>query len=129
MGTDDLDHVLMARVRDRDMAAYRTLVRRHLKKGIGFAERMLGNNQDAEDVMQEACFKLWKAAEHWQPRAKVSTWLYRVVFNGCIDRHRKVLPFTLVDTDTIVDDVPGTDDVLAARQRSRQVQEALRSLP
>ena len=54
------------------------------------ALRMLGDRAEAEDVAQEALLRLWRIAPDWEPgRARVSTWLYRVVGNLCIDRLRR----------------------------------------
>ena len=69
----DTDNELMRRAGKGDTAAYRLLVTRHLSRCVRFAERMLGNRQDAEDVVQEACLKLWHQAPAWEPKAQVST--------------------------------------------------------
>jgi len=126
---DDSDHRLMLRVGQKDMAAYRELVGRHLNRGIKVAERMLGNRQDAEDVMQDTCLKIWKEAERWQPKARFSTWLYRVIFNACIDFKRKVVPMSGVEVETLADDVPAADDAMMMMQRARRVKQALQKLP
>lgn len=112
------------------MRAYRELVGRHLNRGVKVAERMLGNRQDAEDVMQEACLKIWKEAPRWKPQAKFSTWLYRVVLNACLDRKRRIVPARAEEElDEIADDKPMADAVMIGRQRSDSVKVALQALP
>ncbi len=118
----------MARIAQQDMAAYRQLVHRHLNFCVRFAERMLSNRQDAEDVAQEVCLKIWNEAPRWQPRAKFTTWLYRVLFNACSDHRRKVIPLAKVDLELIADTAMPADNAIMAQQQSRRVQEGLQRL-
>lgn len=128
MDSEEDDHALMRRIAQQDSVAYRQLVRRHLNFCVRFSERMLGNRQDAEDVAQEVCMKIWHEAPHWQPRAKFTTWLYRVLFNACTDRRRKIIPFGQVDLDIIPDPAPNADEGLIERERAQAVQAALQRL-
>src|SRR5881628_3560491 len=59
------------------------------------AYRLLGNRADAEDAVQRALLKAFEARASYAPRWALSTWLYRVLTNVCIDelrRRRRVLP-------------------------------------
>lgn len=123
------DHELVKRTAQGDLRAFRTLVEKHLARGVKVAERMLGNRQDAEDVMQETCLKIWKEAARWRPEAKFSTWLYRVVINGCLDRKRKFAPLTTDDFEGIVDETPGAEELLIRGEKAEQVKSALQKLP
>jgi RNA polymerase sigma factor (sigma-70 family) len=68
--------------------------------------RVLGDRAEAEDVTQEAMMRLWRMAPDWQPgTAKVSTWLYRVVLNLCLDIKRRQRGRT-----TPLDEVPEPAD-------------------
>jgi len=125
----DPDHALMLRIAGADMLAYRELVDRHLDRSVRVAERMLGNRQDAEDIVQEVCLKVWKEAPRWRPQAKFSTWLYRVLVNACIDWRRKVVPFVDTDMDGIEDGRCGDDERLIEQEDSRRVRDALQTLP
>lgn len=79
----------MARIAAGDAAAFAEVVDSSLDRVLAVARRMLGNSTDAEDVAQEAMLRLWRQAEKWDgSRARISTWLYRVTVNLCIDRHR-----------------------------------------
>jgi RNA polymerase sigma-70 factor (ECF subfamily) len=85
-----LDDHLIERMRQNDEGAYRLLVERHIDRAYGLALRILRSPADAEDVAQEAFVKAWIHRDNWQAgRAKFSTWLYRVIVNGCIDLQRK----------------------------------------
>lgn len=62
---------------------------------------MMGNTADAEDVVQDAYVRAFKALSSGQfdGRSGVQTWLYRIVTNGCLDalRRRKVRPVAAAD--------------------------------
>jgi RNA polymerase sigma-70 factor (ECF subfamily) len=126
--SEDNDHALMARIAMQDGAAYRHLVKRHLNFCVRFGERMLGSRQDAEDVAQDVCMKIWHEAPRWKPSAKFTTWLYRVLYNACIDHRRKVIPLGYVDMDIIPDPAQNADDGMIERQQSQSVQAALQRL-
>lgn len=86
--TSDTEALLMRRVGAGDAAACRVLVERHLGSIVGIAHRLLGDPSEAEDVAQDTFIRLWRHADRWQPRARLSTWLYRVAYNLCMDRLR-----------------------------------------
>ena len=84
------DNVLLVAFAKGDRSAAQQLTERLMPKIYSHAYYRLGNIADAEDVTQEAFLKLWKIAPNWKyEKAKVSTWLYRVVYNLCKDRYRR----------------------------------------
>lgn len=118
---------LLNRLKEGDPAAYRALSERYLKTILNYAYRLLGDATEAEDVCQETFLRLWQQVERWEPRAKVSTWLFRVAHNGCVDRLRARRP-------TEDYEAPAADSVSpsALTQRldvARKVQAALSELP
>jgi RNA polymerase sigma-70 factor (ECF subfamily) len=112
--TDDALLVLFA---NGDPLAARELTRRLAPRALGVATRVLGDRAEAEDVTQEAMMRLWRAAPEWQQgQAKVSTWLYRVVMNLCIDRKRR-----LKHRSVGIEDVPEpVDPALSAAEKLQQ---------
>jgi RNA polymerase sigma-70 factor (ECF subfamily) len=126
---DALDHQLMAAVARRDGRAFRRLVERHLGWSLGFAERMLGARQDAEDLVQTAFLRVWQGAARWEPRAKFSTWLYRVLHNLCMDHFRaRGAGLEALDED-LPDSAPGSEERMTGLQREARVRAALTALP
>jgi len=83
-------------------------------------------------VAQEAMMRLWRIAPDWRPgEARVSTWLYRVTLNLCLDLKRRGQGRT-VDMDAIpepADEAPGAAARLQDRARSDALQAALMRLP
>lgn len=90
MADEQLSDVdLMARIGAGDLAALGSLAERHQGRVAALAYRLLGDWHRAEDVAQETFLRLHQAAGHYQPQAKFTTWLYRIVYNLSIDEQRK----------------------------------------
>lgn len=83
---------LMERVRKGDVEAFRELVEAHERRVIGTVTRMLGDENEAQDLAQQVFIRVWKSASRWEPTAKFTTWLYTIlrnlVFNECRRRSR-----------------------------------------
>lgn len=129
MTEHDQDYFLLQLAGQGDVGAYRKLVGRYMNYCVRFAERMLGNRHDAEDVTQEVCLRIWREAGKWQPQAKFSTWLYRVMFNACIDHKRKIVPFFVVDVVETADTASNPEEALREKQTAKNVSLALQKLP
>jgi RNA polymerase sigma-70 factor (ECF subfamily) len=84
----DDDMILVERALEGDLAAFEQLVTRYQNKLVGYAARMLGDHDEAEDVAQEAFVKAYRALDSFRGQAQFSTWLYRIATNLCIDRAR-----------------------------------------
>lgn len=85
----EADQALMERVSQGDAKAFQQLVASGTDRVLSVARRMLGDDTEAEDVAQDVFLRLWRQADRWEGgRAQVSTWLYRVTVNSCIDRLR-----------------------------------------
>jgi RNA polymerase sigma-70 factor (ECF subfamily) len=65
--------------------AFRVLVERHSRALFRLAYRMTGNEQDAEDLVQETFFRAYKQIGRFDGRAAFSTWLYRICTNCGFD--------------------------------------------
>ncbi|MCU9838487.1 RNA polymerase sigma factor [Ruegeria sp. WL0004] len=113
-----------------DSGAARELVGRLGPRAYSVALRVLGNRAEAEDVTQEAMLRLWRIAPEWQSgQAKVSTWLYRVVMNLCLDLRRRRQTLDLDDIPEPEDDKPEAMDRLLHVARVDALQDALMRLP
>ena len=88
---DASDGALVTRARVGDADAFRLLVERHSRPVFRLAFRMTGNEQDAEDVVQESMLRAYKQLAKFDQRASFSTWLYRIATNCSLDlvRSRK----------------------------------------
>ena len=73
--------------------AFRVLVERHSRSVFRLAFRMTGNEQDAEDLVQESFLRAWRQLHKFDGRAAFGSWLYRIAANCSLDliRSRKSL--------------------------------------
>src|ERR1044072_9799342 len=79
---------VLARARQGDSEAFRELVERHSRRVFRLAYRMTGNEQDAEDVVQESFLRAYRQLGRFGSRANFGTWLYRIVSNCSVDLMR-----------------------------------------
>src|SRR5262252_7808443 len=79
------DVVCVARARSGDTDAFRVLVERHSRSLFRLAFRMTGNEQDAEDVVQESFLRAFRQLAKFDERASFGTWLYRIASNCSLD--------------------------------------------
>src|SRR6187397_1267649 len=76
---------VLDRARQGDSEAFRALVEQHSRSAFRLAYRMTGNEQDAEDVVQESFLRAYKQLGRFEARANFGTWLYRIVANCSVD--------------------------------------------
>ena len=79
---------VLARARQGDSDAFRALVEQHSRTVYRLAFRMTGNEQDAEDVVQESFLRAYRQLGRFESRANFGTWLYRIVANCSVDLMR-----------------------------------------
>lgn len=125
----EADQALMERVSQGDAQAFQQLVDSGIDRVLSVARRMLGDEAEAEDIAQEVFLRLWRQAEKWEGgRAQVSTWLYRVTVNSCIDRMRG----RREDTVAELPEIPGEatqQHTLEETDLQQYVEAALQKLP
>jgi RNA polymerase sigma-70 factor (ECF subfamily) len=83
------DRALMAAVARGDEGAFGDLVRRWSGRLFAAAHRILGSRADAEDAVQRALLQVFRSAPSYRPEWAVSTWLYRITTNQCVDELRR----------------------------------------
>ena len=85
----DVERGLMAKVARGDQAAFGELAQRYSGKLMAVAGRLLGSRADAEDAVQRALLQCFAGAGGYDARWAVSTWLYRILTNVCVDELRR----------------------------------------
>ena len=113
--TDSLsDDALLAIIGNGDQQAASVFIRRHGAYVLHICRTKLQNEAEAEEAVQDVFASVWRNAGKWQPGgAKVTTWLYRIAGNRCIDILRRRRPTT--DIDAIAEPVDGDADVEAGQ--------------
>jgi RNA polymerase sigma-70 factor (ECF subfamily) len=143
---DTMDNIppsedLMARIAKGDDSAFEILVSRHQTSILNLIYRFIGDRTQAKDLAQEVFIRVWQAAKTYKPKAKFTTWIYRITANLCFNelkssRRKKWFLFHQSDEhsgntieETLSDSAPSAEDLLLDKERSRQISEALQSLP
>lgn len=124
-----------------DQDAFRVLVERHSRTLFRLAHRMTGNEQDAEEVVQEAMLRAYRRLDKFEARANFGTWLYRIAVNCSLDLMRKRRPENknrqlakgdeseMQDPlDTAVSNDPGPDRLMLSGELGEQVRMAMMNL-
>jgi RNA polymerase sigma-70 factor (ECF subfamily) len=132
---------LMARIAEGDQDVFEVLVDRHQTSILNLIYRFVGDRTQAKDLAQEVFIRVWQAAGSYQPKAKFTTWIYRITANLCFNelksaRRRKLFQFLQFGEDqentieeVLVDASPSPEDLLLSREQSRRISDALQSLP
>jgi RNA polymerase sigma-70 factor (ECF subfamily) len=82
------EQLLVDRLRKDDETAYEEIVRRFSPRMLSVARRLLTQEQDAQDAVQDAFLSAFKALHNFQGDAKLATWLHRIVVNAALMKLR-----------------------------------------
>ncbi len=90
--TEGSDAAYLAGALAGDQDAFRGLVERHSRSIFRLAYRMTGNEQDAEEVVQETFLRAYRRLNRFEARSNFGTWVYRIGVNCALDLMRKRRP-------------------------------------
>lgn len=112
--------------------AFSILLKKYQQKVYAQIRRQVPNHNDADDVMQEVFIKVWKGLHQFREDAQLYTWLFRIVYNECINHHRKNKQNVHVlveeaDETTFLSQI--SDNPLSGEQIQRKLQMAIDTLP
>ncbi len=96
------DEILVKKSQEGDYTSFEELVRRHERKIYKLAYRMMGNKEDANDILQETFLRAFRKLSSFEGKSKFSTWLYRIAVNLCLMRKRKEKKMKTVSLDVPV---------------------------
>jgi RNA polymerase sigma-70 factor (ECF subfamily) len=134
------DALLVGRLQHGDEAAFEELVRHHGGRLLSVARRFLGGSEDAQDAVQEAFIRAFKAIHTFEERAQLHTWLHRILVNTALmklrERRRKpeesideLLPTFATDGHQTVESREWSDALLERKETASLVHEAIARLP
>jgi RNA polymerase sigma-70 factor (ECF subfamily) len=130
--TDDqaFEEGLVRAVAGGEAEAFRVLMARYLDRVHAFLQRLTGSRTDAEDLTQETFLRVWRRADTYQPgRVRVSTWLFTIAHNVCIDSLRRQRPTSDGTPEPEADEPADPERRASADELSRALEVALRALP
>ena len=127
------DMALVERCRAGELDAFEELYAAHAGKLFSVACRMLGNQSDAEDILQEIFLSAHRKLDGFRGDAALGTWLYRLAMNQCLDHLRSRSARTSQVTDVLEDEPalyeagsPGLAEQTVAKM---DIERALAQLP
>jgi RNA polymerase sigma-70 factor (ECF subfamily) len=134
---------LVAGVRAGDERAFEVLIRNEGGRLLSVARRILGNEEDAREAVQDAFVSAFRARQQFQGQSRLSTWLHRIAVNAAIQklrtRKRKaedslddLLPRFLPNGDHVERFVAWTeppDEAVSRRETAEFVRQAIDRLP
>ena len=134
---------LLARLRAGDEAAYEELVRAETRHLLAVARRLLRNEEDAQDAVQQAFLSAFRALPEFNGQSRLTTWLHRIVTNAALmklrtrgrrpeDSIEDLLPTFVEDghhTEQFAEWALPADTKLLRRETRAQVRAAIDALP
>jgi RNA polymerase sigma-70 factor, ECF subfamily len=86
----DLENII-TKAKNGDKISFGILVKKYQQFAFNLAFRVLCNEDDAKDVVQDSFVKIWKNIKLYNPKVKFTTWMYRIVINTAIDHQRSTM--------------------------------------
>ena len=143
-GGSDNDRTLIRDFLSGNRSAFDRLLLRHKDRVFSLCYRFLGDYQEAEDSSQDVFVKVYTSLKRFRFESSFSTWLYRIVFNTCMNKLNSLKyrfakgSVSLKDLENrregaqereIRDDGPTPAMELERKERMELIQEAINSLP
>lgn len=139
----DRDWLTLQRVAAGDVESFGALATRHERGLHHLCCRLLGDSESAKDATQDILIKVFRNAASFKPQSKVSTWIYRIAVNHCLNRLRRQRLLRFFSFGELgghaegdeeqeldpVDSAPDAEARLQSRERWRQTRAALDRLP
>lgn len=95
----DPDFALVEATARGDRKAFETLVRRYQAPLLNFIFRYVGDRGTAEDLAQEVFLRVYRAAARFEARARVSTWIFKIAYNLCMNEVKRLSRVEALDPE------------------------------
>jgi RNA polymerase sigma-70 factor (ECF subfamily) len=135
----DLDTELMIAVQRDDSHSFGLLLNRNRTMVVQYLARMVQNRAVAEELAQDVFVRVYRSRQNWEPNARFSTWLYRIMTNVALNHFRDEkaarnnISLDMQDASQVrreaPDHTPLAEDRLVNEVVAEQVRRAIRSLP
>jgi RNA polymerase sigma-70 factor, ECF subfamily len=133
------DHQLIAECLRGNQAAFEVLVRRYEDRLFNTVFRLMGNNEDAQDVVQDSFINAYQSLHTFRRDSQFFTWLYRIAYNTAVSHKRKQKGTVSIDASRNGESGVGIDpldnseynqpgNALQKSEEERRIQKALNQL-
>lgn len=132
------EQALISALRQRDPSAFARVFDRYADKIYRLAVGMLEDEIEADGVVQDTFLRLFERLDSFEGRSQLGTWLYRVAYNGAVDRLRRRRPTVSLDESSdVVGAAPALladwshlpEQVLSTAEVQAALDEAIAALP
>lgn len=126
------DAALVTAASDGSRDAFDAIVERHRRIVYQVCYRFVSNHEDASDLSQEAFVRAWRGLKTFKGQSALSTWLYRIAVNVCLNRvSAKTLPSEPIESTDRFEDtrIEGAQSALLREERAATVRKAIAGLP
>ncbi|HEU5173785.1 MAG TPA: RNA polymerase sigma factor [Gemmatimonadaceae bacterium] len=125
-----VDPATLAQAKAGDLEAFAAIVRLYQPRCLRFARSMLRNPQDAEEAVQDAWMRVYRALPRYEDQERFDSWLFRILANRCRTRSIRMVR----DQRTMVHDHPAMDIAETAHPAEQdawreEIRHALDELP
>ena len=132
--TTNNDQKIINQILEGDTNAFSVLVDNYKDLVFTLAMRMVKNREEAEEVSQDTFIKVYKSLNKFKGNSKFSTWIYRVAYNTCLDRLKKIKrEYNVVAIDEFtehqVKTLDNALDQMEEQEHKQKIQECLQLLP
>ena len=133
MATADDQHYINLMMKG-DTNAFAVLVDRYKDMVFTLSLKMLKDREEAEEVSQDTFLKIYKSLSKFNGESKLSTWIYKVAFNTCLDRlkrNKRLQPFAGLDefTEPEALSLMNVLDSIEDKERKQMIQDCMHLLP
>ena len=130
----DPDIKLMLEFIEGDISAFEQIMNKYKEIVINIAYRFIQNRSTAEDIAQDVFLKIYNSAKSYKPKARLSTWIYKITANICLNELRSQKKYL---KNISMDEIDETRDFiqtnpfenLEKKELKHLVKEAIDSLP
>ncbi|MEH6765392.1 MAG: sigma-70 family RNA polymerase sigma factor [Aequorivita antarctica] len=131
--TTDQEATIINQINGGDTQAFAVLVDRYKDLVFTLSIRMLKHREEAEEVSQDTFIKVFKALPKFKGDSKLSTWVYKVAYNTCLDRikkNKKHYNDVAIDsfTEHQIKTVDNALDALEEKEQQQTIQDCLQQL-
>jgi RNA polymerase sigma-70 factor (ECF subfamily) len=128
-GSRDAEREIVEACRRGDREAFDHVVLRYQRDVYRLCFRYVNDHEDANDLAQDVFLKAWRAIGRFRGDSSVSTWLYRIAVNACLNFRSSRRPVSLELPEGIPDPAPGPAADAEAEDVARRVRSAVSRLP
>ena len=131
----DADQEIIESIRKGRPRDFGALVDRHKERAMTLALRLVGEREDAEEVVQDAFLRAFRSLDQFRGESKFSTWFYRILYNVCMARvtrrpkQGETVSYGDEGFDRIDSDEPSVQQTLESEEEQAVLREEITRLP